>query len=182
MSQGVLVPVKKADIPEALLAHVKKDLAGGWVKSTWTEIVGWGSCKLVARKQGAVTRFAHSHYGYYECCRKAEVESLGYATEGTSYDTLPMWALTIWIMAKTKAKKSIAEGYRLTQTRIRLDRWTRHAMNQFTVYFTELESGMEWKVVLYRGDTAPFIRFYSRHLATEREWSSDNVHGELLAA
>lgn len=159
MSQGVLVPVKKADVPEALLAYVAQDKRAGKLTSTWSEVVGWGSCKLVARAHGNGVRLAHSHYGYYDCCKIAEVESLGYATEGTSYRELPMWALTVWIMAKSKAKDSIGEGYRVAQTRIRLDRWVRKAMNQFTIYFTEMETGTQWRVSLYRGDTKPHIRF-----------------------
>lgn len=178
-----MVPVKKADVPESLLAYVKQDKLAGRIQSTWGEVVGWGSCKLVARKRGAVVQMAHSHYGYYACCRKAEIIQQGFATDGDSYRELPMWALTIWIAAKSKAKESIAEGYRLAQTRIRFDRWVRQSMKQFTIYFTELESGTEWKVTVARSFGRPtFIRFRSRHLATEGEWSSENIHGELLSA
>lgn len=177
MNTKLLVPVKKAEIPEDLLRWVKRDTELGRIQSTWTEVVGWDSCKLVARKQGAVMRYAVSHYGYYACCRKAEVVTNGHPTEGTSYAELPMWALTIWIMAKSKAKNSIAEGYRLTQTSIELKRWERVAMNQFTVYFTESVTGTEWKVSLFRGDTRPFVRFWLVSERDDQDAWVPSVHG-----
>lgn len=181
MTEAVLVPVKRADIPEALMKWVKQDAQAGKIQGTWTEVVGWDSCKLMARKQGAVTRYAVSHYGYYQCCRKALVEANGLPTEGTDYRELPMWALTIWIMAKHKAKQSIAEGYRLTRTRIQLKRWERKAMNQFTVYFTEAETGTEWRVSIFKGDTRPFVRFWLVDEGDLEALWKPSIHGDQLA-
>lgn len=178
MTEAVLVPVKRADIPEALMKWVKLDAGAGKIKSTWTEVVGWDSCKLMVRKQGAVTRYARSHYGYYACCRKAVVELAGYATEGTSYTELPQWALAIWVKAKAKAKESISEGYRVAQTRIRLDSWARSSMYLIAVYFTELETGTQWKVSMSRGGKR--VRFVSHQLATDREWCP-SIHGDQIA-
>lgn len=95
-----LQAVRKADVPESLMRYVKGDIQAGRIKSTWTEVASWGSCKLVARKQGAVIRFAKSHYGIYTCCATEQVRMEGYALRGMKTSELPGWAFDMWCDAR----------------------------------------------------------------------------------
>lgn len=92
---GFMQSVLKADIPENLLQYVRQDMLADRIHGDWTEIVGWGSCKLYARKQGAVIRYMRRHYGVYDCCHRERVLIEGHRLTGT-FEEAPVWLLEIW--------------------------------------------------------------------------------------
>lgn len=84
-----IVHVKKNEIPGGILSVIGRATVPS--DGEWHEVSPWGSCKLVARKRGAVMQYGHQHYGYYDCCMKTTVELQGEQTYGISRRTMPTW-------------------------------------------------------------------------------------------
>lgn len=84
-----IVHIKKSDIPDGILSVIGRATVPSDGK--WHEVSPWGSCKLVARKRGAVMQYGHQHYGWYACCMQTTVELRGEQTYGLRRATMPTW-------------------------------------------------------------------------------------------
>lgn len=156
MSNSVRVPVRIGAVPEAIAkvarnamrsASVQVDLARGGA----VEVASWGSCKLMAEKSGAVTRYYRQHYGVYQCCKDEMLRQSGLAPSGVGSGSLPVWAALnlganapAWFWRFGKSGRLVRLGYEvLTWHRTSTDAIRAHVRDQ---------DGFQWVVFLRRNN------------------------------
>lgn len=111
------------------------------VTSDWTEVASYGGCKVVARKSGAVTRYAMQHYGHHRCCQVSMLTLEGHATYGTSKASMPVWM------------RSSLDGYWTKGWgRAKVLSWTRSNDDRARAV-VQSPSGMRYEITLERGLT-----------------------------
>lgn len=148
-----MVFVTKAEVPSGPL--VSAQAVAGVIGSEWTEVTAWAECKLVMRKMGAVTRYAHQHYGGNDCCRKAEFRALGLATYGVSKASMPLW---MRMSLDGYWTKSWPKGKVLS--------WTLKALGRAVVIVEAVDSRKRYEITVERGltDGSNFVRDLSEHI------------------